>query len=129
MKYAPKVIVSIVEGALDTGRIPEGNIVSLLCQADANPSDITYRWYINDEQIDGQTAHVVTVFNVTRDYQNSLVKCVVQNSVGISSDTEAFDVICMLPSTSAISTDLLITVSLFFVHTQINRHLSDVLRI
>lgn len=95
VKYAPKVIVSIVDGALDTGRIPEGNIVSLLCQADANPSDINYRWYINDEQIDGQTSHTVTLFNVTRDYQNSLVKCVVQNSVGISLDTESLDVICM----------------------------------
>lgn len=95
MKYAPKVIVSIVEGALDTSRIPEGNIVSLLCQADANPSEINFRWYINDEIIDSQTNNIVTIFNVTRDYQSSVVKCVVQNSVGISSDSETLDVICM----------------------------------
>lgn len=80
---------------MDNGRIPEENVISLLCQADANPNDISYRWYINDELIEGQSNNIVTIFNVTRDYQNSVVKCVVQNSVGISSDSETLDVICM----------------------------------
>lgn len=51
VKYAPKVIVKTVEGALDTGRIPIENTIRLRCETDANPNDITYQWYINDEMI------------------------------------------------------------------------------
>lgn len=51
VKYAPKVTVSIVEGALDTGQIPIENAVRLRCETDANPNEITYQWYINEEMI------------------------------------------------------------------------------
>lgn len=51
VKYAPKVTVTIVEGALDTGRIPIENAVRLRCETDANPNEITYQWYINHEMI------------------------------------------------------------------------------
>lgn len=51
VKYAPKVRVDIIEGALDTGRIPIDNTVRLRCETDANPNEITYQWYINDEMI------------------------------------------------------------------------------
>ena len=53
VKYAPKVSVSVVGGALAGGRIPEGAEVRLSCRADANPSDVTYRWYRADEPIVG----------------------------------------------------------------------------
>lgn len=43
------------EGALDTGRIPEGNTVKFWCNADANPNDLTYRWFMADEVIAGAT--------------------------------------------------------------------------
>lgn len=55
VKYAPKVVITIIEGALDTGRIPIDNAVRLRCNADANPRDLTYQWYINDEMIIGAT--------------------------------------------------------------------------
>lgn len=51
VKYAPKVTIMIVEGALDTGRIPINNAVRLRCETDANPNEITYQWYMNDEMI------------------------------------------------------------------------------
>lgn len=53
VKYAPKVTVSVVGGALAGGRIPEGAEVILSCQADANPTEVTYRWFINDELMAG----------------------------------------------------------------------------
>lgn len=53
MKYAPKVSVSVIGGALAGGRIPEGAEVRLSCRADANPNELTYRWYINDELVIG----------------------------------------------------------------------------
>lgn len=52
MKYAPKVSVAIIEGALDTGRIPVDNSIKLKCDVDANPNNnLTFQWYINDEMI------------------------------------------------------------------------------
>jgi len=73
VKYAPKVKVNVmgslpggaggagasVGGAgggvhLGTGsRIVEHSQVRLECRADANPSDVRYRWFINDEPIIG----------------------------------------------------------------------------
>lgn len=49
------MIVSIIAGALDTGRIPEGKSVRLLCSVDANPMDVAYQWYVNDELVIGAT--------------------------------------------------------------------------
>lgn len=51
MKYAPKVHIIFVDGALDTGRIPVDNAVRLRCVADAYPNELTYQWYINDSMI------------------------------------------------------------------------------
>ena len=67
MKYAPKVQITIIEGALDTGRIPEGNIVSFLCTADANPNNLTYRWYINDDAYAHETSKTL-VYPLTRTF-------------------------------------------------------------
>lgn len=53
VKYAPKVSVSVIGGALAGGRIPEGAEVRLSCHSDANPSDVTYRWYVNEELVVG----------------------------------------------------------------------------
>lgn len=53
VKYAPKVSVSVIGGAQAGGRIPEGAEVMLSCRSDANPSEVTYRWYINDQLVVG----------------------------------------------------------------------------
>lgn len=43
-------------------RIVEHAQVRLECRADANPSDVRYRWYINDEPIiGGQKTEMVSV--------------------------------------------------------------------
>lgn len=124
--------MTIVEGALDTGRIPEGNSIKLLCTSNANPSDVAYQWYMNDEQIVDATLNELVIFviinpceylrrinrgnsrtksdksfhkkimvfvlqeifNVTRRYQNSVVKCQAQNIVGSGGDSTTLDVIC-----------------------------------
>lgn len=63
MKYAPKVVITIVEGALDTGRIPVDNAVRLRCNVDAHPNQLTYQWYINDEMVmDATISELVTAF-------------------------------------------------------------------
>lgn len=63
VKYAPKVSVSVIGGALAGGRIPEGAEVIFSCRSDANPSEVTYRWYINEELVVGDhTTEMVSVY-------------------------------------------------------------------
>lgn len=76
VKYAPKVVITIVEGALDTGRIPIDNSIRLRCNADANPSELTYQWYINDEMIiDATFIDLVTIVRRGRNQQQLPHKC------------------------------------------------------
>ncbi|KAK9876862.1 hypothetical protein WA026_015095 [Henosepilachna vigintioctopunctata] len=92
VKYAPKVTVSILSGASSNGRIPEGADVRLGCKADANPSDVTYRWFVNDEQVIGDYTTEMIMHNITRKYHDSIVKCEVHNAVGKSEESETLDV-------------------------------------
>ncbi|EDV45700.1 irregular chiasm C-roughest protein [Drosophila erecta] len=109
VKYAPKVKVNVmgslpggaggsVGGAggsahVSTGsRIVEHSQVRLECRADANPSDVRYRWFINDEPIIGGQKTEMVIRNVTRKFHDAIVKCEVQNSVGKSEDSETLDI-------------------------------------
>lgn len=58
----------MIGGALSNGRIPEYSQVRLECKADANPSDVRYRWYINDEPITG--GHKTEMVSKRRIYSN-----------------------------------------------------------
>ncbi|SPP88525.1 irregular chiasm C-roughest protein [Drosophila guanche] len=98
VKYAPKVKVNVLPagaaGAVGSinQRIVEHSQVRLECRADANPSDVRYRWYINDEPIIGGQKTEMIIRNVTRKFHDAIVKCEVQNSVGKSEDSETLDI-------------------------------------
>lgn len=59
VQYAPKVTVTVVNGALDSGQIPDGSTVDAMCVVDANPAEVTYRWYVNEELVPEQSARVM----------------------------------------------------------------------
>uniref|UniRef100_A0A182R0F3 Ig-like domain-containing protein n=1 Tax=Anopheles farauti TaxID=69004 RepID=A0A182R0F3_9DIPT len=92
VKYAPKVSVSVVGGALAGGRIQEGAEVRLSCRADANPSEVTYRWYKGDEPIVGDYTTEMVIHNVTKEYHDAVIKCEVHNAVGKSEESEILDI-------------------------------------
>ncbi|KAI8128117.1 Irregular chiasm C-roughest protein [Lucilia cuprina] len=92
VKYAPKVRVNVIGGAVGNGRILEHSQVRLECKADANPSDVRYKWYINDEPISGGQKTEMVIRNVTRKFHDAIVKCEVQNSIGKSEDSETLDI-------------------------------------
>uniref|UniRef100_A0A1I8PJC8 Ig-like domain-containing protein n=1 Tax=Stomoxys calcitrans TaxID=35570 RepID=A0A1I8PJC8_STOCA len=92
VKYAPKVTVSVVGGALAGGRIPEGAEVILSCQADANPPVQSYRWFVNDELVTGDYTTRMIIHNVSRQYHDAIVKCEVVNAVGKSEESETLDI-------------------------------------
>lgn len=107
MKYAPKVSVSIISGAASNGRIPEGAEVRLGCRADANPSDVTYRWFLNDEPIVGDYSTELVLHNVSRKHHDSIVKCEVHNAVGKSEESETLDISCKYNRTLIFQTKFL----------------------
>uniref|UniRef100_A0A1B0CQR5 Protein rp20-signalp detected n=1 Tax=Lutzomyia longipalpis TaxID=7200 RepID=A0A1B0CQR5_LUTLO len=102
VKYAPKVSVSVIGGALAGGRIPEGAEVRLSCHADANPNDLTYRWYINDELVVGDYTTEMLIHNITRKFHDAIVKCEVHNAVGKSEESETLDISCKCSGVSPI---------------------------
>nr|CAD7256088.1 unnamed protein product [Timema shepardi] len=93
VKYAPKVTLSVV-GA-HNGRLLEGQEVRLACQADANPLDLTYRWYINDKPVPGDYTTELLLSNISRKFHDAIVKCEVHNPVGKSEESETLDISCI----------------------------------
>ncbi|XP_047509319.1 irregular chiasm C-roughest protein-like [Pieris napi] len=81
VKYAPKVKVRIKSGK----RIIEGKDVILSCIADANPSNLTFRWILNDSIIGNSSELIIP--NITRSYNGARIKCKVVNEVGKSEET------------------------------------------
>lgn len=93
VKFAPKVTVSVISGALANEKIPEGTEVRLACHAEANPSnDLTYRWYINGEPAIGDFTTEMMVPNISRKYHDAVIKCEVQNSVGKNEESETLEI-------------------------------------
>ncbi|XP_055602535.1 irregular chiasm C-roughest protein-like [Uranotaenia lowii] len=92
VKYAPKVSVSVIGGALAGGRIPEGAEVRLSCHADANPNDVSYKWYIGDELVVGDYTTEMIIHNVSKKFHDAVVKCEVHNAVGKSEESEILDI-------------------------------------
>ncbi|KAL4707087.1 hypothetical protein ACJJTC_011413 [Scirpophaga incertulas] len=89
VKYAPKVKLFIKSGV--NGKIPEGVDVVIVCKADANPTNLTFKWYMNEEQIVGNTTEL-KIYNISRTYNDAIIKCEVYNEVGKSEDSETLEV-------------------------------------
>lgn len=89
-----QVDVKILTGIGPSGRISEGADVTLLCEADANPSEMTYKWYVNNELVEGEPTTELVIRNVTRKLHDAMVKCKVHNSVGESEAFETLEVSC-----------------------------------
>ncbi|XP_060519888.1 irregular chiasm C-roughest protein [Cylas formicarius] len=92
VKYAPKVTVTVLSGTSSSGRIPEGAEVRLGCLADANPQDVSYKWFLNDEPLIGDYTTELVLHNVSRKHHDAIVKCEVHNAVGKSEESQTLDI-------------------------------------
>lgn len=62
VKFAPKLRMTI-ENADGSSEIAEGSEARFVCRAEANPTDITYKWFVNNEMVVGDyTTEMVSVF-------------------------------------------------------------------
>lgn len=65
----------------------------LSCFAEANPSEVTYRWYVNSHEQD-ETGTELVLRNISAAMHDSIVKCKVKNAVGESEDSETLFISC-----------------------------------
>ncbi|KAJ2943109.1 hypothetical protein O0L34_g18799 [Tuta absoluta] len=91
VQFAPKVKIFVKTRILN-GKINEGETVAVGCQAHANPNNLTYRWYIDNDPIVGSAGNEMIITNITRKYNEATVKCEVYNAIGKSADTKTLEV-------------------------------------
>lgn len=92
VKFAPKVQVSVIGEKLAGGRITEGAEVRLSCKANANPNDLTYKWFTNGEPVVGDYNTEMIIPNVSKKFHNAVIKCEVSNSVGKGEQSKVLDI-------------------------------------
>ncbi|XP_053620769.1 irregular chiasm C-roughest protein-like isoform X2 [Plodia interpunctella] len=86
VNYAPTINMTVNGHIKGKTYVPEGHDARIACFADANPSNMTYKWYINNQGYAGNTTELV-IPNVTRNHHETSVTCKVQNAIGPSEDT------------------------------------------
>ncbi|KPJ17600.1 Irregular chiasm C-roughest protein [Papilio machaon] len=91
VQYAPRVRI-FIKTSLKNNRIQEGDTLILGCQATANPNNLTYKWFVNNDQIIGNINNEIVIPNVSRKYNEATVKCEVHNTVGKSADSKTLEV-------------------------------------
>lgn len=85
--YPPKV-------SLRTNRdeLLEGDSVRFYCDVDANPSKVTYSWFVAGKAVAGQNSQELLMDSVDRRLHNSLVRCEATNPIGRTDETAILNV-------------------------------------
>ncbi|XP_050735726.1 irregular chiasm C-roughest protein-like isoform X2 [Eriocheir sinensis] len=68
-------------------QLVEGDDATFICTAQANPDDITYRWYHSSEELKNETSRTLTLHKISRNLHQNAVSCEVSNKVGTSKKT------------------------------------------
>ena len=90
--YPPHVTLKSNKGDL----LEEGERVRFSCSASANPSQLSYAWYLGGKRLaDGPDASTELVLDhVERKLHNLLVKCEVTNPIGRSEQSAVLNIAC-----------------------------------
>ena len=89
LKYKPRIKFSYKKEFLN-----EGDSFSATCNVDAYPKHVEFSWYVDGQLMESEKLNTLTIPKVTKSYLNSLVKCQVKNSVGISEAEGAINIKC-----------------------------------
>ncbi|XP_045122993.1 irregular chiasm C-roughest protein-like isoform X2 [Portunus trituberculatus] len=68
-------------------QLVEGDDATFICTADANPSDITYRWYHRSQELKNETSRTLVLHKIPRSFHQNVVSCEVSNKVGTAKKT------------------------------------------
>ncbi|XP_076438579.1 LOW QUALITY PROTEIN: kin of IRRE-like protein 1 [Babylonia areolata] len=78
VQYAPEVTMSVNVSRT----IREYDNVRFSCTGQANPADITWRWYRNNREVEGEGGNTLSIPQISYDYNGNTVACTASNSVG-----------------------------------------------
>ncbi|RWS31641.1 irregular chiasm C-roughest protein-like protein [Leptotrombidium deliense] len=87
VKYPPDVKLTV-----NSTNIGEFDDVRFTCEASANPADIVYKWYKNNEVVVGDYSTTFEIRKISRNYNKAEISCEVSNSVGTTKATHTLDV-------------------------------------
>lgn len=87
VEYAPEV-------KLDQDHEPvfEGEEVTFMCKAHANPPEMTYIWYLNEEVVAGIHGNKYQIPSMPRIINSKVIKCEVTNAVGKNMATKTLNI-------------------------------------
>ncbi|XP_022251710.1 irregular chiasm C-roughest protein-like [Limulus polyphemus] len=88
VKYAPEVKLTVFSES-----IAENDDVQLTCEVEANPADVIYKWYRNNEIIAGDHTTHLLLNRVSREYNMNNITCEASNSVGNTKSTKTLKVL------------------------------------
>ena len=76
--------------------VEEGARVRFKCEAHANPTQLTYVWYVGGRRVADQPDehNVLVLDHVDRRKHNHVVKCEVTNPIGKTEESKILDVAC-----------------------------------
>ena len=75
--------------------IREGDTAVFRCKAEANPSLVTYKWFLGGQEVLGsEDGSVLVLPGLNRTRDGEIVKCQVSNSIGKSEETYSLDIFC-----------------------------------
>merc|ERR1712013_41520 len=78
LKYKPKLELNMTSEI-----IKEGQNLVVKCNTQAYPKEVTYKWFINDDEMK-ETSNILTMENVGKELNNAELRCEAENSVGKS---------------------------------------------
>jgi len=83
----PKVYLS-----LEKPRIIAGDSFDIICHSQAYPESVSYRWYINGQQLFNEESRKLSITNISKYFNQARVSCKVRNTVGETESSVILDV-------------------------------------
>ncbi|XP_022247885.1 irregular chiasm C-roughest protein-like isoform X2 [Limulus polyphemus] len=87
VKYPPEVTLTA-----NRKKIMEFDDVQFTCDAVANPGDVTYKWYRNNQLVQQDHATTFRIPKVTRQLNRQTVSCEVGNKIGTTKSTYTLNI-------------------------------------
>ena len=89
VEYKPKVTLQV-----NKAEYAEGESLTVSCDVDSLPEQVSYQWFIGGEEIKEAAGAVEMVIDLTRDLHDKTVSCLARNSLGQTSADYKLDVKC-----------------------------------
>ena len=97
VQFAPSVSLERKPGV-----IREGDTAKFKCLTEANPDEVTYKWFVGGQEMYGSEDGAMLVLPVlNRTSAGQIVKCQASNSIGKSEETYSLDIYCKFTFTTS----------------------------